>query len=583
MYIYILIIYLKNKMSNLDLSEEAKIQRQKMNYFYSKVKNNDFEQAIQYLILADWDERKAVEIYMNRHKNQNIQNNSNPNNNNRNIPSQNNNNNNRSNINPMPHQHQQHSSAPQIYAQSTLDFHINDMFLKNNVTFKSKDKVQYSNFVIDLNQIFPFIAKSLKDFLILLKDHAGIAILIDSNKFEQVKVDLRKVKRDSLCLDIVKSAVLFPIMKDSILGNELVNQLSCISFPSYIFCKYKSQNDIKINGRMEGTFHCTLLIDKLLNSLPDSQSDLRSSLRKNLHESIMNNIINNDYNNNDNFRNNINRNNYNNSNINNNNNNNYNNNNNNNNNNNDYFGQHNQDFFLGDTQEMNKLIEQLSKNDINDINNNQNNNSNLNNNNRNNNNNVNNRYLNNNNHNNNYNNNHNNIPNNNINVNDSIAGLSYGQILAKRENEMKELERQHEEKMKKEEEEKRKEEEKKRKEMEEENKLKKLEEKYNKEAEFSKNLLPPEPDENNPDACTIVLRYPDCVKTMERRFLKTDKINSLFIFVKSKGREIFSEREYNNFELIFGLPPKNLENSKDKTLEEEGMFPNGIINIKEKL
>ena len=115
-----------------------------------------------------------------------------------------------------------------------------------------------------------------------------------------------------------------------------------------------------------------------------------------------------------------------------------------------------------------------------------------------------------------------------------------------------------------------------------ENKLKIIQENYQKEAEISKNLLPPEPNESNPDVCTIILRYPDGVKTMERRFLKTDKINALFYFVKSKGREIFSEREYNDFELIFGFPPKNLGNSKEKTLEEEGMFPNGIINIKEK-
>ena len=547
-------------MSNLDLTEEARIQRNKINYFISKVGNNDFDNAIEYLILADWDEKTAVQIYMSTHQNQNIH--PNPNNNNINAPRQNNNNNNISNINRGNHQHHQQPPVPQMINQNILEFHINKSFFKSNFAYQSNDTAKYSEFLNYLSTKFPFIVQSLEKFLILLKDHAGIVILMDLTNFEQVKNDFRKVRSDSLCNDITRNAVLFPIMNNSTLGGDFVNQLSCISFPSYLFCKYKDQKDITINGRMEGSFHNSLLIDKLLNSLPDSQSNLRSTLRKSLRKSIIQNIISNN-NNNNNVGNN----------------NNYNRNNNNQNNNNDFFGEHNQDFFLGDSQEMTKLIEELSRNDYNSINNSQSNNNNLNNNNINNN--ENNSNLNNNYPNISINNSYNNqnIPINNSyndpNIRDSIAGLSYGQILAKRENEMKELERQQEEKIKKEEEEKRKQ-------MEEENKLKKIEENYQKEAEISKNLLPPEPDESNPDVCTIILRYPDGVKTMERRFLKTDKINTLFYFVNSKGMEVFSERAYNDFELIFGIPPKNLDNSKDKTLEEEGMFPNGIINIKEK-
>ena len=99
---------------------------------------------------------------------------------------------------------------------------------------------------------------------------------------------------------------------------------------------------------------------------------------------------------------------------------------------------------------------------------------------------------------------------------------------------------------------------------------------------MSKKLLPPEPDENNPDVCKIVLRYPDGEKTIERRFLKTERVRVLYYFVKSIGREIFFEDESNDFDLIFGFPPKNLQNSKYNTLEEEGLFPNAYIQIREK-
>ena len=56
---------------SLNFEEEAKIQRKKINYFNSKVGNNDFDEAINYLILADWNERTAVNIYMNQHRNSN--------------------------------------------------------------------------------------------------------------------------------------------------------------------------------------------------------------------------------------------------------------------------------------------------------------------------------------------------------------------------------------------------------------------------------------------------------------------------------------------------------------------------------
>ena len=79
-----------------------------------------------------------------------------------------------------------------------------------------------------------------------------------------------------------------------------------------------------------------------------------------------------------------------------------------------------------------------------------------------------------------------------------------------------------------------------------------------------------------------MFRYPTGEKNIERRFLKTEKIEILYFFVKSKGREIFFENDSNDFDLLYGFPPKNLENFKDKTLEEEGMFPNAIIHIREK-
>ena len=165
--------------------------------------------------------------------------------------------------------------------------------------------------------------------------------------------------------------------------------------------------------------------------------------------------------------------------------------------------------------------------------------------------------------------------NNNNNIKDSIYGLSAGEILAKREREIKDLERQQEEKMRKEEEEK-----KKKLDEEKENQLKI--EKYEKEALLSKQNLPNEPEENNPDVCRIMFRYPNGEKNVERRFLKTDNISILYTYVKSLGREIFMESSSNDFDLFSLFPTKNLESFKNNTLEQEGLFPSSMIQIREK-
>ena len=217
-----------------------------------------------------------------------------------------------------------------------------------------------------------------------------------------------------------------------------------------------------------------------------------------------------------------------------------------------YEGQNMGDFFLGDSTELLNLFGGEKNNSINNINNdfinqNQNNMSN------------------------------NSSANKNENIlADSIYQLTDAQVLQKREREMKLLEKQQEEKEKKEEEEKRKQ-------IEEEKRIEKIQKDYEIEAEFAKMILSKEPDENNPDVCQIVFRSPDGEKQIERRFLKTDKIASLYNYVKSIGRDIFTEPDSKDFDILcLGFPPKNLEDKKNNTLEQEGLFPNSILQIREK-
>ena len=158
--------------------------------------------------------------------------------------------------------------------------------------------------------------------------------------------------------------------------------------------------------------------------------------------------------------------------------------------------------------------------------------------------------------------------------------MSNGDVINQQKRDLEELERKEREKKEKErqlleekkKEEKRLEEEKKRKEEE----LKKKEEKI----KIIKKNLPPEPDDSNPDKCTILFRYPDGNRNVERKFLKNDKISLLYDFIETLGRDIYTENDNNKFELIQTFPFKKYDDL-NKTLEEEGLFPNSMLQIKE--
>jgi hypothetical protein len=112
------------------------------------------------------------------------------------------------------------------------------------------------------------------------------------------------------------------------------------------------------------------------------------------------------------------------------------------------------------------------------------------------------------------------------------------------------------------------------------NKKKEILEKIEKTAEELKKKFEIEPDKDNPDCCTISFRFPDGDKRQDRRFLKNNKVKDLYDFVKSLGNEIYTEEGNGVFSLYQPFPPKKYENMEN-TLENEGLFPNAVIQIKE--
>ena len=155
----------------------------------------------------------------------------------------------------------------------------------------------------------------------------------------------------------------------------------------------------------------------------------------------------------------------------------------------------------------------------------------------------------------------------------NLGGLTDGEVLEQQKKDMENLEKQAQ---KKEEELKKQKIIEQQKKLEEELRIKEIENKV-KEA---KRKIVDEPDNNDPNATTICFRYPDGEKRQDRRFLKNHTIQNLYDYVTSLGRDIYTEEDNNNFSLFQPFPPKKYE-QMENTLEQEGLFPNAVIQIRE--
>ena len=155
----------------------------------------------------------------------------------------------------------------------------------------------------------------------------------------------------------------------------------------------------------------------------------------------------------------------------------------------------------------------------------------------------------------------------------NYSGLTDAEVLEKQREEMEALEKEVQNNEKKIREQKLMEEQKK---IEEEEQKKKEEKKL----EELKKMVVEEPPEGDPNATTICFRYPDGENRKNRRFLKSHTIQNLYDYIASLGKEIYTEEENNSFSLYQPFPPKKYEDYNN-TLENEGLFPNAIIQIKE--
>lgn len=102
-----------------------------------------------------------------------------------------------------------------------------------------------------------------------------------------------------------------------------------------------------------------------------------------------------------------------------------------------------------------------------------------------------------------------------------------------------------------------------------------------KEAREKREKLPEEPAEKDPLACHIVLRLPGSGERVNRRFLKTDTVQVIYDFVDSLGPQRLSFESSSQQYIILQSMPRKEFTDKEKKLEEVGLFPRAMLQIKE--
>ena len=359
---------------------------------------------------------------------------------------------------------------------------INSILNKITYYFKEDNTKYFNRFSKIKNAIL-----LLDDFILNLKNTSktGIIIIYSLNQMRLIIDEFKNILNEPLSKELFfDNSFIYPVIDNSLEGNNFINELEITNLPTFVICKYKNEQSLAIIGKLEIPLKLPDFRDKILES-----EQAYSQINNKKPANKTNNNINRDNEENKNSGDN---------------------------NNENKKGQYIPDYrdYEFEDDENIDFIYNLSEN-------------------------------------------------NNIKMTD-------GQLLAFQELKLRELEKVEEKKQLEKE-----------KMLEENEKYNKI---INKEIEESKKIaekLKPEPEDDNPDKCIILFRFPDGEKTAQRKFLKQDKINDLYDYIKSLGRDIFTENEHHHFSLLQTFPFKSFDDKKDNTLEEEGLFPNSVLQIKE--
>ena len=224
-----------------------------------------------YLNKANWDENLAIEYFFNKpdyHNNK-------KNNNIIELPKMNNLKRHASakihNKSDQSHD-SKNKKVPQIDNVENKYFEYNIQML----LFKKENKGIHSTHdktLLYIKNNLKNVETNFKTFFQKLVNNAGIILIFKEENIERLKYQINQINEMD---EIFHNYIIFPISNNSFEGLEIKTRLCCISFPSYIFCKYKNDHKIYITDKMEGAFEKLFLsesIKKIISSFNSNMID----------------------------------------------------------------------------------------------------------------------------------------------------------------------------------------------------------------------------------------------------------------------------------------------------------------------
>ena len=246
-------------------------EQEKIANFNAMVGNNNDKIAREFLMLKNWDETEAVNLYLDSV--------SLPNNDNYNYNSR-------------------------VLQECRLKID-SGLFDKAFSLFKSSFNIYKNN--VDCCKDFEGkirgLVKKGEVFMNLLKINKGVIIIYNVQTKHKLLEQLDMINKDP-DNNYLKGVIILPVIDNSEEGTDLIKQLTINRFPCYIFCRYNTQEIFYVVDKMEGIFY----LDTFKYTLSPRKNIINNSsinLQPNNNKNNMPNIQNNNYNSSINLKNNI--------------------------------------------------------------------------------------------------------------------------------------------------------------------------------------------------------------------------------------------------------------------------------------
>ena len=141
---------------------------------------------------------------------------------------------------------------------------INSIFNKISYYFKEDNTKYFNRFSKIKNAIL-----LLDDFILHLKStsRTGIIIIYSLNQIRLIFDEFKNILNEPLSKELFfDNSFIYPVIDNSLEGNNFIKELEITNLPTFIICKYKNEQSLAIIGKLEIPLKLPDFRDKILES-----------------------------------------------------------------------------------------------------------------------------------------------------------------------------------------------------------------------------------------------------------------------------------------------------------------------------